>query len=70
MHMDSLMEVIIKLSIRCPVFAQQLVKHNNELFTLMQTYFLKTNTTLPVGGGKVRIFKEGIVRWNDVKFLN
>lgn len=69
MHMDSIMELITKLSIRCPVFAQQLAKHHGDLFKLMERYS-KENPTLPVGAGKIRVFKEGPVRWNDVKFLN
>lgn len=32
--------------------------------------YSKENPTLPVGAGKIRVFKEGPVRWNDVKFLN
>jgi hypothetical protein len=69
MHMDSIMELITKLSIRCPVFAQQLAKHHGDLYKLMERYS-KENPTLPVGAGKIRVFKEGPVRWGDVKFLN
>lgn len=63
------MELITKLSIRCPVFAQQLAKHHGDLYKLVERYS-KENPTLPVGASKIRIFKEGQVRWNDIKFLN
>lgn len=69
MQMDSIMELITKLSIRCPVFAQQLAKHHGDLYKLVERYS-KENPTLPVGTSKIRIFKEGQVRWNDIKFLN
>jgi hypothetical protein len=67
---ESLTEMIKKLALRCPVFAQTLAKSHPDLCKLIDRYFTQC-TTLPVGQGKLRLFREGqAIRWNDIKFLN
>ena len=69
--MDAIMEMVLKLSVRCPLFAQALLKQHEDFRRLIERYS-KENPTLPVGASKIRIFKEGQIRWNDIKssFLN
>jgi len=71
MQMDAIMEMVLKLSVRCPLFAQALLKQHEDFRRLIERYS-KENPTLPVGASKIRIFKEGQIRWNDIKssFLN
>jgi len=71
MQMDAIMEMVFKLSVRCPLFAQALLKQHQDFCKFIERYS-KENPTLPVGASKIRIFKEGQIRWNDIKssFLN
>jgi hypothetical protein len=70
--MDSIMEIIYKLSLRCPNFAQTLKKYHQDFIKLLERHF-KENPTLPVTKDKNKIFKEGHIKWSDIKlksFLN
>ena len=71
MQMDAIMEMIVKLSVRCPLVAQALAREHQDFCRLIERYS-KENPTLPVGTGKTRVFKEGQIRWSDIKspFLN
>jgi hypothetical protein len=69
---EALTEIVVKLSLRCPAFAQSLAKAHADLFKLIDRYY-QQYPTLPVGQSKIRIFREGQgLRWNDIKssFLN
>ena len=71
MSMESILELILRLTIRCPMFAQMLSKQHTDFLKMIERYY-KENPTLPITNSKNRIFKEGMVRWNDIKssFLN
>jgi len=58
MVIDSLIEIVHKLVIRCPAVAQAIPKHH-DLYKAIDK-FTKDHPTLPVGNsGKIRVFKEG-----------
>ena len=71
MQADAITEIALKLSLRSPMFAQCLLKQHGELCKLLERY-AKENPTLPICASKIRIFKEGQMRWNEIKpsFLN
>lgn len=63
---DSLIEMVLKLSLRSPTFAQILYKNHSELVKQFEK-FTKENPSLPITSQKVRLFKEGQVSWNELK---
>jgi hypothetical protein len=72
MQMESMLELLTRLTIRCPIFAQIFHKNFGDFLKMIDRYY-KENPSLPIGGNnKSRIFKEGHVRWNEIKssFLN
>tara|TARA_B110000285_G_C14986641_1_gene544172 strand:- start:69 stop:320 length:252 start_codon:yes stop_codon:yes gene_type:complete len=71
MQADAIMEMVVKLSFRCPLVAQALATQHADFCKLIERYS-KENPTLPVGAGKNRVFKEGQLRWPELKsgFLN
>lgn len=66
MQMDAIIEMVFKLSVRCPLVAQALASQHADFCKLIERYS-KENPTIPVGTSKSRVFKEGQIRWNDIK---
>jgi len=70
---DSIIEIVLKLSLRCPDFAMAMIKNHTDFCKTMERW-CRENPTLPiVGQSKLRVFKEGQgIRWSDIKsnFLN
>lgn len=71
MQADAIIEMVVKLSFRCPLVAQALAAQHTDFCKLIERYS-KENPTLPIGTSKNRVFKEGQIRWNEIKssFLN
>ena len=69
--MESILELLTRLTIRCPIFAQIFQKNFGDFLKMIDRYY-KENPTLPIGTNKSRIFKEGHIRWNEIKssFIN
>lgn len=67
---DAITEMVLKLSLRSPIFSQCLAKQL-ELYKAIDKY-QKDNHTLPICSNRFRIFKEGHIKWNEIKtnFLN
>jgi hypothetical protein len=65
--MEVILDLILKISERCPLFTQTL---NSKQFTEFVSFLEKYQRefqTLPVGAGKQRIFKEGNLNWSEIK---
>jgi hypothetical protein len=62
---DALVEMVLKLCLRSPIFSQSLVQHQ-DLYKLIDKYS-RDHHTLPVGGqSKMRVFKEGHIKWAEL----
>jgi hypothetical protein len=58
MQEDSIIEILLKLAIRCPPVAQMLYFQCQDFVKTIEN-FMKQNPTLPLGQNKVKIFKQG-----------
>mmetsp|Transcript_11513 Transcript_11513/g.19472 ORF Transcript_11513/g.19472 Transcript_11513/m.19472 type:complete len:311 (-) Transcript_11513:529-1461(-) len=67
-HMESIFELIFKVSVKSFIASLCLTNKINQDLTRFLERYLKENYTLPVGGNdKTRIFKEGQINWNEIK---
>lgn len=66
---DAIMEMVHKLAVRCPAFAQALASQHQDLMKLIERY-TKENATLPVGANRLKIFREGPLKWQEIAGAN
>lgn len=66
---DAIMEMVHKLAVRCPAFAQALASQHQDLIKLIERY-TKDYPTLPVGANRLKIFKEGPLKWQEIAGAN